>query len=131
MINRVYLLPEAPVGWTIGFARVPEGGEEPEMEAFLTHFEKDRPQERWLMVFRTQLEAKAYIVNNLPAEALDGCRWACVEFSALDLLAFLREYPGLEGVLFDPGSDEAQFVPAHVLIDMLVRALGEPQSDAA
>ena len=93
MINRVYLLPEAPVGWTIGFARVPEGGEEPEMEGFLAHFEKDRPNEKWLMVFRTPLEAKVHIVNNLPAEAFDGCRWACTEFAALDLLGFLRDNP--------------------------------------
>jgi hypothetical protein len=131
MINKMYLIPGAPMGWTIGFARVPEDGEEPEMEGFLAHFEKDRPDEKWLMVFRTQLEAKVYIVNNLPADALEGLRWACTTFTALDLLGFLREYPENEGVLFNPGSDEAHFVPAHVLIDMLVKALGELESDAA
>ena len=131
MINKMYLIPGAPMGWTIGFARVPEDGEEPEMEGFLAHFEKDRPDEKWLLVFRTQLEAKVYIVNNLSADAVEGCRWACTKFTALDLLGFLRDNTDNEGVLFNPGSDDAHFVPAHVLIDMLVKALGALESDAA
>ena len=29
MTNKVHLIPGAPMGWTIGFARVPQDGEEP------------------------------------------------------------------------------------------------------
>jgi hypothetical protein len=131
MNNKAHLVPESPAGWTIGFARVPETGEEPEMEGFLTHFEEDRPDEKWLMVFRTQLEAMAYIVNRFPVDMLEGSSWACTEFTAMDLLGFLREFPDLEGVLFNPGSDEAHFVAANVLMEVLVRHLGEIEGDAA
>jgi hypothetical protein len=130
MINKVYLMPEAPVGWVIGLARVPESGE-PKMEAFLTHFERDYPDEKWLIVFRTQYEAKAYIVANLPTDALEGFQFACIEFLALDLLEFLRDNPDLEGVLFNPGSDGSHFVPTALLMGVLDKALGEAKGDAA
>jgi hypothetical protein len=81
------------------------------------------------MVFRPQQEAKSYIVANLPADGLGGCKWACVEFSASELLGFLRDYPDVEGVLFNPDSDEADFVPA-VLIGASDKALDKPEGDA-
>jgi hypothetical protein len=109
---------------------VTESGEV-ETEGFLTHFESDYPDEKWLMLFRTQQEARAHLVNTLPVDVLESRRLACVEFTASDLLELLREYPELEGVLFNPGSDEAHFVAANVLIGTLVKALGEPESDAA
>jgi hypothetical protein len=130
MNNNASLVPESPAGWTLGLATVSESGE-PEMEGFLTHFERDYPDEKWLMLFRTQQEAKAYIVAKLPADALEDCQLACTEFTASELLGFLREYPDLEGVLFDPGSNAAHFVPADVLIGVLERHLGEPEGDAA
>jgi hypothetical protein len=72
-------------------------------------------------------------VNTLPADVLEdiGCQWACMEFAAMDLLGFLRDYPDLEGVLFDLGCDGTHFVLANVLIDVLERHLGEQEGDAA
>jgi len=70
-------------------------------------------------------------VNTLPADVLESRRLACTEFTALDLLEFLRDYPDLEGVLFDQGPDGTHFVPANVLIDVLERHLGEQEGDAA
>jgi hypothetical protein len=130
MNNKANLVPESPAGWALGLATVTESGEV-ETEAFLTHFEKDRPHEKWLMVFRTQLEAKTYLVNTLPVDVLESCRWACTEFTALDLLEFLKAFPDVEGVLFDLGSDRTNYVPADVLIDVVERNAGESEGDAA
>jgi hypothetical protein len=130
MNNKTSLVPESPAGWALGLATVSESGEI-ETEGFLTHFERNYPDEKWLMLFRTQQEAKAYLVAKLPADVLKECQWACTEFSAQDLLELLRDYPDLAGVLFDPGSDEAHFAPADVLIGVLERALDEPEGDAA
>jgi hypothetical protein len=130
MKNKASLVPEIPAGWALGLVTVTESGEV-ETEGFLTHFESDYPDEKWLMVFRTQQEARAHLVNTLPADVLESLQLACVEFTALDLLKFLREYPELEGVLFNPGSDEAHFLAANVLMEVLVRHLGALEGDAA
>jgi hypothetical protein len=130
MNNKASLVPQSIVGWALGSATVNESGDV-ETEGFLTHFEKDRRDERWLMVFRTQLEAETYLVNTLPVDVLESCRWTCAEFTALDLLGFLREFPDIEGVLFDPGSDRNNYVPADVLIDVVERNLVESEGDTA
>jgi hypothetical protein len=45
MNNKAYLGSEIPAGWAIGWARVANSGEA-EMEAHLTHFEKNRPHDK-------------------------------------------------------------------------------------
>jgi hypothetical protein len=130
MISKVYLLPEAPIGWAIGLVTLSESGEV-ETSGFLTSFEVDYPDEKWLTLFRTLEEARIYVATTLPTPAPEGDQWAYTELSASELLGYLRDYPELKGVLLDPGSDEANFVPANVLIDVLERNLGESESDAA
>jgi hypothetical protein len=130
MNNKASLVPESSAGWAIGLVALSERGKV-EAEGFLTCSEGDCPDQRWLALFRTQQEARAYVASKLHAPAPEGNQWAYTEFTASELLGFLRDYPDLEGVLFNPGSDETHFVASAVLIGVLERHLGEPEGDAA